>query len=507
MRYWFGGLPVMDITLATTSAKADGPKPERVLGYEPRRGPSLKALALRGSIWTIGGYGASQVLRLGSNLILTRLLFPEAFGLAALVTVFMQGLAMFSDVGIGPAIIQSKHGDDPVFLNTAWTIQVTRGFGLWLFGCLAAWPAAALYAEPRLLQLIPVAGLTALIGGFNSTAMFTANRHFDLRRLTIVNLVSQTLTSVAMVVWAWFVPSVWSLVGGGLIGAVVTAVMSHGYLPGTRCQLLWDRDAAKALFQFGRWIFISTFLTFWAMQGDRVVLGKLVALKVLAVYSIACMLRQVPAQLMRQISSNVLLPAVSRVLRAEGNNARKVKAARYAFMLVMLPACALLVASGATIVHVLYDSRYANAGELLGVLAAGVWLETVSVSYGTVLLSAGRPRMVAVGVGVRAGLFFALVWPAFHSFGVWGVALLTTLVEIGVLLPCMLAARRLGAATPAVDALMTVAVVLLCALNTRVLSAVVGYSGSNLMGLVCLGAVGAVTMYGAHLCVRKVGAR
>lgn len=41
---------------------------------------SLKSLARRGSIWRIGGYGTSQVLRLGSNLILKRLLFPEAFG-------------------------------------------------------------------------------------------------------------------------------------------------------------------------------------------------------------------------------------------------------------------------------------------------------------------------------------------------------------------------------------------------------------------------------------------
>ena len=45
-------------------------------------------------------------------------------------------------VGIGPTIIQNKRGDDPTFLNTAWTLQVVRGFILWL-GCLAvAWPGA-----------------------------------------------------------------------------------------------------------------------------------------------------------------------------------------------------------------------------------------------------------------------------------------------------------------------------------------------------------------------------
>jgi len=46
---------------------------------------SVKQLAVRGAVWTIASYGLSQVLRLGSNLILTRLLVPEMFGLMSLV--------------------------------------------------------------------------------------------------------------------------------------------------------------------------------------------------------------------------------------------------------------------------------------------------------------------------------------------------------------------------------------------------------------------------------------
>src|SRR5688572_30143338 len=89
--------------------------------------PGLRSQAIRGSIWTFAGYGASQVIRLASNLILARLLFPDVFGLMALVNVFIGGLAMFSDIGIGPAIIQNKRGNERTFLNTAWTIQIGRG--------------------------------------------------------------------------------------------------------------------------------------------------------------------------------------------------------------------------------------------------------------------------------------------------------------------------------------------------------------------------------------------
>ncbi|MEM9581457.1 MAG: oligosaccharide flippase family protein, partial [Pseudomonadota bacterium] len=140
------------------------------------QGSNLKARALRSSAVTVGGFGASQMIRLASNLILTRILFPEAFGMMALVMVFLQGLAMFSDVGVGPAIMQSKRGDDPSFLNTAWTIQVVRGFVLWIVAALLAWPIAVIYGEPQLLHLLPVAALTLVIAGFTPTRRETANR-------------------------------------------------------------------------------------------------------------------------------------------------------------------------------------------------------------------------------------------------------------------------------------------------------------------------------------------
>ncbi|MDY7023361.1 MAG: oligosaccharide flippase family protein, partial [Cyanobacteriota bacterium] len=83
---------------------------------------SVKNQAVKSTIWTVVGYGGSQVLRLGSNLILTRLLIPELFGLMALVHTFIIGVALFSDIGIRPSIIRSNRWNDPLFLNTAWTL-------------------------------------------------------------------------------------------------------------------------------------------------------------------------------------------------------------------------------------------------------------------------------------------------------------------------------------------------------------------------------------------------
>ena len=48
-------------------------------------------------IWSIGGYGVAEALRLVSNLVLTRILAPEMFGIMAIANLIMIGLALFSD--------------------------------------------------------------------------------------------------------------------------------------------------------------------------------------------------------------------------------------------------------------------------------------------------------------------------------------------------------------------------------------------------------------------------
>jgi O-antigen/teichoic acid export membrane protein len=117
---------------------------------EPAPQAGLRSRLLRGSAFEMIGYGLNQAVRLGSNLALSRLLFPEAFGVAALVNILNQGLVMLSDVGLPTVIVQSERGDDPRFLNTAFTWQAARALALWLIASACAIPMALLYHEPQL---------------------------------------------------------------------------------------------------------------------------------------------------------------------------------------------------------------------------------------------------------------------------------------------------------------------------------------------------------------------
>jgi O-antigen/teichoic acid export membrane protein len=232
---------------------------------------SLFSRALRGSAFTAGAYALTQAMRLASNLILTRLLAPDAFGVMAIVSVVLIGMIMFSDVGVSASISQSKRGDDPDFLNTAFTIHAFRGTMLWAVVFALAWPLAQFYDEPQLVWLLPVAGVTLFIAGFNPTRIDTANRHLLLGRVTALDLLAQAIGIVAMVLLALVFKSVWALVVGSIIGSLAKLVLMWFYMPGESNRFHWDKTSGHELIHFGKWIFMSTACGFALAQGDKAV--------------------------------------------------------------------------------------------------------------------------------------------------------------------------------------------------------------------------------------------
>ena len=92
----------------------------------------LNRVRFKGTYYVVIFYGAAMGLRLLSSVILSRLFLPEYFGLMALVTTVIVGMNLFSHVGLQDSVIQNPR-ETSRFLNTAWTIQVIRGAGLFLF--------------------------------------------------------------------------------------------------------------------------------------------------------------------------------------------------------------------------------------------------------------------------------------------------------------------------------------------------------------------------------------
>lgn len=403
---------------------APGNDPVPGTGPEPtvRRGLGR---GVRASLWTLAGHGAGQVLRLASSLILTRLLFREVFGLMALVNTLLQGLVMLSDLGIGPSIIQSKRGHEPAFVGTAWTFQVLRGAFLLVVSFAIAWPAARFYGEPELIYLVPAIGLNALIMGFNSTSFYTLNRRLEQSKLVLVDLVTQLVSLIVTVVWAVIHPSVWALVGGGMVNFLFKMVASHTILePERRDRFRWDPSAAQEIVRFGRWIFVSSILTFFAGRLDSLVLGRLLSMGDLGIYSIAANLARLPYDVMLSLAAAVMFPLLAESFRrADGSLHKNMLRMRSLVLLPTVFASLVLALFGSQLVHLLYDARYHEAGLLVRILGAGAIGAAVSVSSGSALFAIGSSFLNMALEGVRVALLIGCMLLGNHFFGQRGLVI------------------------------------------------------------------------------------
>jgi O-antigen/teichoic acid export membrane protein len=349
----------------------------------------------------------------------------------ALVNVFIMGLHLFSDVGIGISIIQNKRGDEPDFLNTAWTLQVIRGIGVWCICLLLAYPVSNLYGEPQLQWVIPLVGINSVMDGFCSTALVTLGRHMAVKKLTILELTAQFIQITVMCIWAWLSPSLWALVAGSFTYSLVKLIWSHRLIAGQTNRFQWEKTAVREIFNFGRWVFLSTSLMFLAEQADRLLLGKLFSLELLGVYGIALTLSDLPRQVAIALSMRVLLPATSKLADLPRSEMRaRILPHRQRLLLILTLGMVCLIGAGDLLILFLYDDRYAAAAWMLPLLALGIWPRLLCCSIDSTLTALGKVQYQTVGNFFRLLSTVAGIWIGFTLLGPLGAVIAVALNDV-----------------------------------------------------------------------------
>src|ERR1700747_74797 len=108
----------------------------------------LKARTIRGGLARLCAQGASFVLRVGSLMVLARLLDPKDFGLVGMVTAFTGVLTLFRDFGLSSAAVQRTIVTEEQITTLFW-INLLLGALLALIALAMAPAIAAFYHEPE----------------------------------------------------------------------------------------------------------------------------------------------------------------------------------------------------------------------------------------------------------------------------------------------------------------------------------------------------------------------
>ena len=389
----------------------------RVPGLQGLHPSSRVITAIRGGTWTMFGYGASQVLKLASTVTLARMLAPEAFGLVALVTVFLSGLEMLSDLGIGMDVVQHPRGDDPLFINTAFLIQAGRGVLLWAIATALAYPFARFYHQPAVLMLLIVGSLSVLLRGLTSGSIWGLTRHVELRKYNLLTIGSDCVGFMVSLTWAIISPTAWALVVGRVASTVALVIASH-WIAEHPVSMEWDSSAAKAIFAFGSGIVLSTATYFLGGEAERLVVGKFVTLVELGCFALALSISSAAAKGLQQVIVQVFFPMMSASLREDREVAlTHFRKARHLLLVISVCLAIGFIVGSHPFVSLALGPKYAMAGWMLQLLGVRGALDLFISVTASMLFALGTSRYAAIG-NVLKLIFLAVgLTVAFSHFG------------------------------------------------------------------------------------------
>ena len=408
---------------------------------------SLKHRVMKASWWTLASYILNLSIRFGSNILITRLLAPEMFGVITIATTISIGLVMLSDLGLKQNIVYSPRGFEPQLLNTAWTIQIIRGTFLWsvaivvsgvvvLSNRMGQFAGDSAYAAEGLPFVIAVSSATVFISGFESTKLLEASRSLALGRVSAIEIFSQIAGLVCMIGWVIFDRSIWVLVVGGLGSSFTRVVLSHTILPGTANKFRWDRTAAFELIHYGKWIFLSSVLGFLVNSGDRLLLAGFVNTSALGLYAIASLIPVSLDVILSKLMADVSFPALSEIVRERRHD---LKRTYYRFFGIIAAISyflsGFLLTSGKSLIHILYDSRYQQAGWMLE-LQAIVLLTIPSRLAIQSYLALGLPKLTShVIFGRLIALYIAtpVAFSVFNLEGALSAVVLSQFISVPII--------------------------------------------------------------------------
>ena len=269
----------------------------------------LKRKSVVGALTTGVGTALDFVLRLGSTLVLARLLVPEHFGLVAMVAAIAQIAERFSDLGLSTATVQAPEIDHAQCSNLFW-INFCVGLLFAAAMVLFAPQIAVFFGEPRLRGISIAIASSFVFTGLSLQHQALLMRQMKLTQLAANRLASTTIGICVAVGLAWADFGYWALVWKQVAQSCALAggawMLCH-WIPGRPSR----RVNMGRLLRFGRDLTVTQFLFAATSQLDNVLIGKISGAIPLGWYRQAYNLMMTPIESLNAPISSVSQPSLS----------------------------------------------------------------------------------------------------------------------------------------------------------------------------------------------------
>ena len=386
------------------------------------RGKTLTSQSAQGGIWIGIGNGSEQILRLLRNIILTRILLPEDFGLMAIVLSVSALFEALTQIGIENAVIQNPNGNERTFLNGTWWISMARALGTYGLGFMLVPLLSNFYKSPDLVPLIRVAFIAVVFRGAMSPGAFSALKRLKYKVWIAVFHGGGGIGIIAAIIVSFYIRSVWALVIGYVAEEMARMVLSYLLCP-FRPGFQFNKEHIKSLLKFVRGMLGISLLYFIFMRLDIFVIGKLLPKSILGIYSMATRLARIPFLFLTAVISRALLPAFSQMQEDDNRtNAFLIKIVALIYLLCV-PALFVVVFNSNGILALAYGKQYAQASVAFTLVFTSELFRMIIASVNMVHMSRGSPHIVRQFALIRGFVFAVLIVPSVIFMGIVGAAL------------------------------------------------------------------------------------
>lgn len=380
---------------------------------------ALGFLNPRGNLFAAGlSFGAQGVIRLGSSLILTRILRPEAYGTVTILLSVMLVVEMLADIGVTVFVVREQHAEEPAYLNTAWTMHLVRSVlnGVVVFA--GAPVIASLYHVPELVTPIRVVSLWFFISGLESMSFALAIRRNRSRVLMYCELLASLISTTFSVIYCYYSRDYWGMVYAILLNRLLMSIFSYRFYPEFRPRLQFDRAAARSIFRYTRITVPSGILSLALNQFDKLAFLRLFDLRLLGIYALANNIAAPIESLILNIVQMVLYPRCAQAFRADPQAlARNYYAGNIKLFASLLLLPAAVGGAAFLIVGALYDPRYMNAAGALQAFMLRATLTALGASAEALLIAAGATRVILVNNVLKTLWMIAASLTGYYFFG------------------------------------------------------------------------------------------
>lgn len=394
----------------------------------------LKGKSVRAGIYTMAAEVVSQLLRVGSVVILARLLLPEHFGLVSMVTALTVFAERFKHLGLSTATIQQK---DITHEQVSTLFWINAGAGILIALVIVGLSSgiASFYDELRLVPIAMALSLSFVFGGLNVQHEALLRRQMRFKVIGSIQVLATLLSIRLAVELALDGFTYWALVWREIARSAVELIgvwIACRWWPG----LPVPRSGIGPLLRAGRNIVSSDSIYFVCRSVDQILLGRFAGAHALGLYRQAFQLMALPMSQLCHPVGSVTLPSFSALQEQPDRYRRYFEKVVGLLFFVAVPLVAYMAVFSEDIIKVVLGEAWIEAAWIFRILAIGALIEPLFHICGMVMITQRKTKRlfwwaVMYGASLVLGFSIGIHW------GAIGVAAGYTIAHYALIIPSL----------------------------------------------------------------------